>query len=73
MKPLPNLNDEAAMLMRGKRSALGSARNDAAEALRDACTRLQACEYFAIEQHAAEANAALVRLLTIAKAWSELK
>ena len=73
MKPLPNLNDEAAMLLRGKRSALGSARNDAAEALRDACTRLQACDYCAIGKSAAEADAALMRLLVIAEAWEELK
>ena len=73
MKPLPNLNDEAAMLRRGKLSALGSARNDAAETLRDACTRLQACDYGDIAKHVAEADAALVRLLVIVSAWDELK
>ena len=73
MKPLPNITDEAAMILRGKRSALGSARNDAAEHLRDYCTRLQSCDYSATAEYAAEADKALKRLLVIATAWEELK
>lgn len=41
MKPLPNLSDERAMLERGRRSALMSARNEACEALRDAAVSAQ--------------------------------
>jgi hypothetical protein len=41
MKPLPNLEDTEAMVLRGRRSVLASARNDALEELRDAYTSLQ--------------------------------
>lgn len=41
MKPLPNINDEAAMLLRGKRSAIGAARKEAVESLRDMLTFMQ--------------------------------
>ena len=65
MKPLPNLNDEAAMIKRGQRSALMSAKNEAAEALRDACTRLQSCDYGAIDEYADRADEAVIRLRAV--------
>ena len=72
MKPLPKLDDEAAMLLRGKRSALASARNEAAETLRDACTRMQGCEWAAVPDFARDASAAINRLLTLAAMAEEL-
>lgn len=72
MKPLPNINDEAAMLLRGKRSAIGSARNEAAEALRDACTFIQGADWDALQVHAEQAKNAADRLLTLAAMWEEL-
>jgi hypothetical protein len=41
MKPLPDLEDAEAMILRGRRSVLASARNDALEELRDAYTAIQ--------------------------------
>jgi hypothetical protein len=72
MKPLPNINDEAAMLERGKRSALASARNDAAEALRDACTAVQSANWNELQAVAELAVAASARLLTLSAMWTEL-
>ena len=72
MKPLPRLDDDAAMLLRGKRSALGSARNEAAEAARDCITRLQGCDWSDIRMWADEAQAALERLKTLAAMWGDL-
>ena len=72
MNPLPNLNDEAAMLARGKRSALASARNEAAEALRDACTRLQGATWQDLAEAAEDARQASERLKTLAAMWNEL-
>jgi len=72
MKPLPNLNDEPAMLERGKRSILGSARNEAAEALRDACVAVQTCTWDGLDEQAGKAQAAADRLRTLAAMWSEL-
>jgi len=72
MKPLPNINDETAMLERGKRSALASARNEAAEALRDACTVIQSSNWANLHGLAQEAVEAAERLKTIAAMWDEL-
>jgi hypothetical protein len=47
MKPLPNLDDGAAMAARGRRSALMSARNDAAEELRNVCVAIQSVDLHA--------------------------
>lgn len=44
MKPLPDLTDDAAMIRRGRQSALMSARNEAAQALRDAAVAAQSCK-----------------------------
>jgi hypothetical protein len=73
MKPLPNINDEAAMLERGKRSALASARNDAAETLRDACTAVQSANWDQLQSAAELALAASARLLTLSAMWAELE
>ena len=46
MRPLPNLEDAAAMAARGRRSVLMSARNDACQELRDVAVALQSCDVF---------------------------
>ncbi len=73
MKPLPNINDEAAMLERGKRSALHAARQDAAQALRDASTLVQGAEWHELRGHAEAARQAAERLLTLAAMWGEVE
>jgi hypothetical protein len=70
--PLPNINDEAAMLLRGKRSVLASAKNDAAEALRDASTRVQSADWNHLTAEADAAVKAAERLKTLAAMWNEL-
>lgn len=72
MKPLPDISNEAAMLERGKRSAVASARNDAAEALRNACTLCQSAAWPDLRQHAQEAIEAAERLKTVAAMWEGL-
>jgi len=73
MKPLPNLEDAAAMILRGKRSILGSARNDAAEALRDACVLCQSADWDELPAHAAKAREAASRLIDVSSLWEEIR
>ena len=72
MKPLPNLNDEAAMLLTGKRSAIGSARNDACKELRDAATFVQSADWPELMDAADRARMAAERLKTLAAMWDGL-
>ena len=72
MKPIPNINDDAAMLERGKRSALASARNEAAEALRDACTAVQSSDWAHLHMAAERSAEAAERLKTLALMWQEI-
>ena len=72
MKPLPDLDNADAMIKRGRLSAIGAARKEAAESLRDQCTILQGCSWDAIQHHAPVAKDALDRLLTLAAMWDEL-
>jgi hypothetical protein len=72
MRALPDITDEPAMLLRGRRSALGSARNEAAEALRDATTMCQSADWNQLAQHADKAAQAADRLKTLAAMWDEL-
>lgn len=72
MKPLPNINDEASMLARGKRSALTSAKNDASEALRDAFVATQSADWPELKEHAEKAKSAAERLIAVADLWERL-
>ncbi len=72
MRALPNINDEQAMLLRGRQSAIGAARKEAAEALRDACTMIQSAEWEQLAKHADDAAQAAERLKTLAAMWGEL-
>lgn len=74
MKPLPDLDDTAAMVKRGRASVLFAARKEAIEMLRDAHTAMQIGALFGIEM---EANARVARnaadrLLTLCAMSNEL-
>jgi len=69
MKPLPNLLDTDAMAARGRRSALMAARNEACEALRDACVAVQSADITEVHEPVAQAQEACARLLQIAGHW----
>ena len=71
MHSLPDLTNEPAMLKRGQRSAIGSARNEAQAALRDACTYCQTCEWEGLVKFADDAIKAAERLKTVAALWAE--
>lgn len=70
MKPLPDLQDQTAMAARGRRSVLMSARNEACEALRDACVRAQSADIGEDGEWLDKAMAAASRLREIAKLWN---
>lgn len=69
MRPLPDLTDEAAMLRRGRMSALGAARNEALQALRDAFTHAQSAEYRDLPAALEAMQAPIERLRTVAAMW----
>lgn len=72
MKPIPRIDDDAAMILRGKRSALGTARNDAAEALRDAMVAVQSATWDDLRAAVDALDAPAERLRTLAAMWGEL-
>lgn len=65
MKPLPDLDDTAAMIRRGKLSALAAARNEAESALRDAYTLLTGADWFEYGERLLKVKEAVQRLDTI--------
>jgi hypothetical protein len=73
LKPIPNLADDAAMALRGRRSTLHSARLHAAETLRNACTLVQGAEWSELAAHAATAREAAEQLELLATMWQELQ
>ena len=72
MKPIPRIDDDAAMILRGQRSALGSARNDAAEALRDAMVVVQSATWDDLRAAVDALDGPAERLRTLAAMWGEL-
>jgi hypothetical protein len=68
---LPDLTDEAAMLLRGRRSAIRSMREECMIALRDAYTHLQTMDYEELSAGADAVVAAAERLKTVAALWEE--
>lgn len=72
MKPLPDLDNEAAMLKRGRLSSIASARKEAAETLRDAYTLMQSNDWADLAAHARVARDASDRLVTLAAMWDEV-
>ncbi len=69
MKPLPNLDDEAAMLLRGRRSALAAARNEAESELRDAYTLMTGADWTEYRPRLLKVKEAVQRLDTIITLW----
>jgi hypothetical protein len=72
VKPLPNLDDTAAMLLRGKRSALAAARNEAESELRDAFTCLQG-DWDGYAQRLSKVKECVTRLDTVCILWDSVK
>lgn len=73
MKALPNLEDEAAMLARGRRSALYEARKEALEALRDAYTLLAGADWYEMRERLAAVSSATLRLETCCTLWESIQ
>lgn len=72
MKPLPDLDDTGAMAARGRRSALHSARNEAAEKLRDASVACQSADIATVAEPARDVIAAAQRLIEISTLWMNI-
>jgi hypothetical protein len=72
MKPIPNISDDAAMALRGRRSALSAARNECASLIRDQCTFLQSCDWDEIPKHVPDLKDYADRLMTLHAMWNEL-
>lgn len=73
MKPIPDVDNVEAMAAWGRRSALMSARKEAAEALRDASTFVQSADMTEVAKPAQDAIKAAERLIEIAGIWEQLK
>lgn len=73
MKPLPDLDDASAMAARGRRSVLMSARNEACEALRDACVACQSADISDAIPPALRAIEAAERLQSVSALWEQLR
>ena len=69
MKPLPDINDEAAMLLRGRRSALAAARSESVIALRDAYTALDGCNWDELAARINAMRSVLDRLALVSVTW----
>jgi hypothetical protein len=71
LKKLPDIDDDAAMIARGRRSALMSCRNDACEELRDACVAVQSAALEDLGSLGLRVVEVGERLRTIALLWGE--
>lgn len=69
MKPLPDLDDAAAMAQTGRRSVLMRARNEACEALRNAAVAVQSAEIGEVVQPAKDAIEWAARLIEVSNLW----
>lgn len=69
MKPIPDVDDDEAMIARGKASALMSARKDATETLRDSLLAVQSADWDGLREAAHVALSAAERLKTLALLW----
>tara|TARA_R110000868_G_scaffold325531_2_gene586332 strand:+ start:1390 stop:1650 length:261 start_codon:yes stop_codon:yes gene_type:complete len=71
MKPLPDLTDEAAMLLRGRLSTLGKERSDTMIALRDAYTALDGCAWDDVVVKSRAVMSLSERMSVIALMWKK--
>mgnify|MGYP001567471957 CR=1 FL=1 len=67
----PDLTDPAAMIQRGKRSTLGSMRDEALKELRDTCTYCQGKPWPLLAGLADDVILAAERLKAVAALWQE--
>lgn len=70
--PIPDINNEAAMLERGRRSALMSARNDACNDLRDISSHAQGCDVGDLAQFSDQLAIIAERLKVLSAMWNAL-
>jgi hypothetical protein len=71
VKPLPNLSDESAMLLRGRLSTLGKERSETMIALRDAYTHLDGAAWAEVDARAQSVRSHVERLIKLAALWLE--
>lgn len=69
MRPLPDLTNAEAMAARGRRGALISARNEAAEELRNASVSVQSADFAELAEHAPRLRAIAQRLEELSQLW----
>ena len=69
IRSLPDLSDDAAMAARGRRSALISARNEAAAEVRDVSTAIQTADFERMPALAETLRAAADRLHALSDLW----
>jgi hypothetical protein len=72
VKPLPDLDDTPAMLLRGKRSALAASRNDAEIELRDAYTHLNGADWSEYRARLLKVKECVQRLDTVITLWESI-
>lgn len=72
LSALPDFDDTGAMAARGRRSALMKARNEAAEALRDAFMACQTADFPEVAEPAQRAIEAAQRLQAVAVLWEQI-
>lgn len=72
MKPLPALDNEAAMLRKGRESAIWTARREAMETLRDAYTAAQSDDWTQLGVSMSTVKEAAERLMLLSVMWDEL-
>jgi hypothetical protein len=73
MGPIPDITDAGKMIIRGQRSTITKARNEACEALRDACVRVQSASLDEARIHTAKAIEACLRIDALSDLWASIK
>lgn len=73
MRKLPDLSNTDDMISRGRRSALMSARNEACQAMRDACVEIQSLPLGEESPAFIAMDEALDRLRKITKLWAAVE
>lgn len=73
MKPLPDIDDSDAMMLRGKRSALYEARRETLEAMRDAYTVLSGADWDDMQEKLSPIKSLAQRLETILTLWDSIE
>lgn len=72
MKPLPDLTDEVAALLKGRQTLLWAAKREAMETLRDAYTALQTAQWGEMTDALGLAELSIEQLRQICHLWEAL-